>query len=385
MAMLVAEVVFWLSIAVVLYTYLGYPLLLAGCHLLWRRNPRKQDEGYEPTISIVLAAYNEVQHIRRKIENCLGLEYPREKLQTLVGSDGSDDGTNEIVREYRDQGVELLAFHPRRGKMATVNRIVRAASGEICVFSDISELFEPDALRKLVRHFADAEVGLVTGNHVYNTKQTGLGMGTSFYWRFQRFLQGVESRLYTGCTCDGTIYACRRELFPFPPENTINDDVAVPWGILTHGERIVFEPEAIIRGDPLVETRRFLRQKIRSQAGKYQNFGQFPGMFRPWPLRRWWIFVSHCVLPTLVPWFLVLALASNCVLWFSDQGLYRPALLLQACFYLVAAVGCVTERLRIHVRFAAIPFYFVTANVGSLCGFFSYVFGVQQVAWHKVE
>ena len=382
--MVVLAIVFWFSVAAVLYTYIGYPLLLVACHSFCRRHPSKTDDMFRPTISIVLAAYNEARHIREKIKNCLALDYPRESLQIIVGSDGSDDGTNEIVQEFRDQGVELMAFHPRRGKMATVNRIVRRATGEICVFSDISELFEPDALRKLVRHFVDPEIGLVTGNHIYNKQRTGLGTGTSFYWKFKRFLQGIESRLYTGCTCDGTIYACRRELFPFPPENTINDDVAVPWGILSRGKRIVFEPAAIVRGDVLPETSRFFRQKVRSQAGKYQNFAQFRSLFRPWPVRRW-IFMSHGVLPTLVPWFLVLALFTNCVLWFSGQSQYRVLLILQACFYLVATAGYITERLRIQVRLIAIPFYFVTANVGSLCGFFAYICGIQRVAWRKVE
>jgi len=278
-----------------------------------------------------------------------------------------------------------LAFDARRGKMATVNRIVERATGEICVFSDISELFERDAVKRLVRHFADTEIGAVTGNHIYNTEKTLIGTGTTFYWKFQRFLQRIESRVQTVCICDGTIYACRREVFPFPPDDTINDDVAVPLGIISRGKRVIFEPRAIVRGGPLPETRRFFRQKVRSQAGRYQNFLQYPSMFRPWPIRRWWIFVSHCVMPTLVPWFMVLALAVNGVLWFTGEWLYQTLSILQACFYLVAAAGYVAQRLRIHLRPAAIPFYFVAANVGSLCGFFAYVFGILRVAWRMVE
>jgi len=383
--MSVLETVFWVSLAMPVYAYLVYPALLLGCHFFCRRGASRPDTTFFPTVSIVLAAYNEASCIRQKIENCLALDYPREKLEILVGSDGSEDGTNQIVAEYADRGVVLLEFHPRRGKMATVNRIVEKATGEICVFSDVSELFEPDAVRKLVRHFADPEIGAVTGNHEYNRNSTGLGSGTSFYWRYQRFLQKIESRLHTVCACDGTIYACRRELFPYPPEGTINDDVAVPLGIITRGWRVIYEPEAIIRGDPLPETRRFFRQKIRSQAGKYQNFVQFRSMFRPWPLRRWWIFVSHGVLPVLVPWFLLLCLVANVVLCLSGQRLYQALLVAQAGFYLVAAAGLVAERLRLHVGLLAIPFYFVTANLGSLFGFFAYLTGRQGAAWRKVE
>ena len=332
-----------------------------------------------------MAAYNEVSTIRRKVENCLALDYPREKLQLLIGSDGSDDGTNDILQEYSNQEVEFLAFHPRCGKMKTINRLVERSRGEICVFSDITELFDPDALQKLVRHFVDSEIGLVGGNHVFNETTSGLGAGNSLFRKFKTVLWGVESRVYSICTCDGPIYACRRELFPFPPEDTINDDVAVPLGILSRGKRIVFDSEAIVRGDVLHETRLFFRQKIRMHAGMYQNFEQFPCLFWPWPLRRWWIFVSHCVLPTLVPWLMVFALVTNGSLWFSGQGPYQVLMILQVCFYLVAAVGYLFERYGIQIRLTAIPFYFVTANLGVLCGCFAYVLGIQRVTWRKIE
>lgn len=383
--MLAAEITFWLSVGMVVYPYFGYPLMLACCHFACRRRPSRPDDAYRPSVTIVLAAYNEADCIRRKLENCLALDYPADKLEILVGSDGSDDGTNEIVGEFADRGVRLLAFHPRRGKMATVNRTVREAGGEICVFSDVSEVFDPDALLKLVRHFADPQIGAVTGNHIYNRQKTGIGKGTRFYWRYIRFMQQIESRLHTVCRCDGTIYACRRELFPFPPDNTIDDDVAVPLAIIGRGKRVIFEPEAIARGDVLAATRPFFRQKVRGQAGKYQIFALFPRMFIPWRLSRWWVFVSHCVAPVMVPWFMVLALVANVVLWFSGQWPYQVLLALQGCFYLLAAVGLIAERLRLCVPFAVIPFYFVVANLGSMCGFFAYVGGVQRAAWKKVE
>ena len=131
---------------------------------------------------------------------------------------------------------------------------------------------------KLTRHFADPQIGAVTGNHIYNEEKSGMGVGTRFYWRFQRLLQSIESRLSTICMCDGTIYAARREWFVPPVNNTINDDVAVPLGIIQQGKRVIFEPEAVARGDVLQQTRRFFRQKVRSQSGKYQNFFRFPRM-----------------------------------------------------------------------------------------------------------
>lgn len=383
--MSIIESLFWISLAIVFYTYAGYPFLLFCLHFFVRREPSRLDNAYCPSISIILAAYNEEAHIRRKLENCLALDYPRNQVEILVGSDGSDDGTNDIVSELQGKGVKLFAFHPRQGKMATVNRLVKNARGDICVFSDISEVFDHTALHQLVRHFADPEIGAVTGNHIYNKQATGLGKGTAFYWKFQRFLQKVESRIGTIFACDGTIYACRRELFPFPPDNTINDDVAVPLGVILQGKRVIFEPDAIARGDVLSETKRFLHQKIRGQAGKYQNFALAPQMFFPWPLHCWWIFLSHSVLPVLLPWFLAFATILNIALWFTDDWKYQMLLIGQLFFYFLAAVGFLAERVHWRLPFVSIPFYFVTANVGSILGFFAFITRKQQTTWRKVE
>ena len=383
--MLFVTIIFWLAVAACFYAYFGYPILLAACHPFVRRAASKSDEATHPTISIVLAAYNEVDSIRAKIENCLALDYPHDQVEILIGSDGSDDGTDEIVKRYANRNVKLFSYSPRRGKMSTVNRLVREATGEICVFSDITELFDQDVLMRLVPHYADESIGAVTGNHIYNSEKSGLGVGTSFYWRFQRFLQRVESRIFTVCACDGTIYSCRRQLFPFPLDETINDDVAVPLGIISAGHRVIFEGKAIARGDVLAESGRFFRQKIRGQAGKYQNFINNAKMFVPCPIRRWWIFISHLVMPVSVPWCMLVALITNGVLALFAHPIYMAIFVLQIAFYGLAAIGWFTERSRIQFSLFAIPFYFVAANLGSLAGFYAYVTGQQRPAWQKVE
>lgn len=308
-----------------------------------------------------------------------------DRIQILLGSDGSVDGTDDIASKFSDKGVRLFSFRPRRGKMATVNRLVRNAGGDICVFSDISELFDESALRQLIKHFADLDVGAVTGNHVYNNQDSGIGKGTAFYWRFQRFLQQIESRICTVFACDGTIYACRRELFPYPPDDMINDDVAVPLGIISQGKRVVFEPRAIARGEVLSDTRHFFRQKIRGQAGKYQNFMFAPKRFLPFPLKYWFVYVSHSVLPVVVPWFLGVLLLSNIILYFGGKIFYCFLMFGQMGFYILAIVGLVAELRKWRLPFVSIPYYFLIANIGSLCGFFAFISGKQKVTWRKVE
>ncbi len=381
--MLIVEIVFWLSLALVVYAYAGYPLALLGLRPVLRRASTKEDSGYAPTVSLVMSAYNEEAWMRKKLENCLSLDYPADKLEILVGSDGSTDGTNAIVAEFADRGVKLLAFSPNRGKMSVINRIVRQATGEICVFSDISEMFDRDAVQMLVRHFRDPTVGIVAGNHIFNDTQSGIGIGTRVYRQFKRLLWGIESRVYSTCRCDGCIYACRREVYPFPPDATINDDVAVPLGVLSKGKRVIFEPQAVVRGDVQNDTKVFFRQKVRCYAGRYQNLFQFPGVYKPWYLRRLWVYLSHIVVPTFVPWFMLCALLANGVLWFTGTAHYQVLLLLQAGFYLAATFGYVAECCGLHTPPIAIPFYFVTANVGSMLGFFAFVSGTQRTTWRK--
>ena len=380
--MSMTQTVFWLSIALVVYAYGGYPLVLLGLHPFLRRKPTVTNDDC-PTISLVMAAYNEETWIRKKLENCLSLDYPQERLEILIGSDGSEDDTNAIVSEFADRGVKLLAFHPNRGKMSVVNRVVEQARNDICVFSDISEVFDRDALRELVRHFRDPSVGVVAGNHIFNETQSGIGVGTRVYREFKRFLWRIESRLYSTCRCDGCIYACRRELYPFPVDTTINDDVAVPLGVLSQGKRVIFEPQAIIRGDVESDTKVFFRQKVRCYAGRYQNLFQFPRLYQPGSMRRLFVFLSHIVLPTFVPWFMLLALLANGALWVSGGLLYQVLFVCQVGFYLAATLGYFAERFGLHLPPIAIPFYFVTANIGSLLGFFAFISGMQRVTWRK--
>ena len=379
--------IFWIASVAIVYPYLIYPVLLLLIRPFLFRAASQPEDDYRPTVSIILAAYNEEDCIREKLENCLALDYPAEKLEILVGSDASEDRTNEIAETFAERGVRLFPYTQRGGKMSVVNRLVSEATGEVCVFSDISELFDRDVILKLTRHFADSQIGAVTGNHIYNEEKSGMGFGTRFYWRFQRLLQSIESRLSTICMCDGTIYAARRAWFVPPINNTINDDVAVPLGIIQQGKRVIFEPEAVARGDVLQQTRRFFRQKIRSQSGKYQNFFRFPRMLFPWPLARFWIYISHSVMPVLVPWFLLLALLTNSLLVIFGGGepLYAWALGLQIAFYFTAALGLLADRMQWYLPLTAIPFYFVTANLGSIFGFFAFIAGAQSAAWRKVE
>lgn len=379
------QILFWISLAAILYIYFLYPFVLSFLSLFTRQTARKdnEEEEYTPYVSIVMAAYNEEVHVERKIKNCLSLDYPENKLEIIIGSDGSDDRTNEIVRKYAGKRLLFFPHSARRGKMVVINDGVNHAKGEICVFSDVSEVFDADAVKKLVRNFVDPSIGAVTGNHVYNPSTSGLGKGTHLYWRYQRWLQRTESRLATILACDGTIYACRRDLFIPPPPGTINDDKAVPMGIVQQGYRVIFEPKAIARGDVLPETKSFFGQKVRGQAGMYQLFWLFRNMFWPRKPLVWLIFISHSVGPVLVPWLLLLLLFSNVGLYNTFP--YNWALFFHVVFYCSSVMGIITEHLKLHLPGFHIPYFFVLSNVASIVSFWSFLFKVQKATWTKVE
>lgn len=377
-------VLFWTCFVFIFYVYIGYPLLI-GLLALFRPSKGVLDlqDDELPHVSLIIAAYNEEATIKRKIENCFNLDYPPDKFEIIIGSDGSDDKTNKIVENYSSERIRFYLHLERRGKMAVVNDGVAEAKGDICVFTDVSEVFDRDAIKKLVRNFQVSSVGAVTGNHIFNPSSAGLTKGVGLYWLYQRWLQRMESRVATIMSCDGTIYACRRELFEAPPAGTINDDKVVPLKILEKGKRIVFEPEAIARGDALADTGSFFRQKIRGQAGMYQLFFMFKNLFLPRCPMLWFIFISHVVGPVIVPWFVVLILLFNGLL--AGQTPYNVFFWLQLAFYLGAVIEMIAQRFQVHVPALHGPYIFTISNIASLCAFWAFLFKTQKATWKKVE
>lgn len=378
------QILFWGSLAFILYVFIGYPIIISLLALgRPARSVRDLADEELPEVSLIIAAYNEEAHIERKLQNALNLDYPPEKLTVIVGSDGSNDATNEIVEKFDSERIRFSPFSVRRGKMAVVNDGVAQAQTEICVFTDVSELFDRNAIRKLVRNFQDPSVGAVTGNHIYNPSTSELAKGVRLYWLYQRWLQKMESRMATIMSCDGTIYACRRNLFEAPPVGVINDDKAVPWKMLEKGKRIVFEEEAVARGDALADTRSFFWQKVRGQAGMYQLFSMFQSFFLPRDPMRWFVFMSHAVGPIFAPWFVVIFLFSNIML--LDKPLYNFFSIVQCVFYLGATSGVFAQRYKKNIPILHIPYIFTVSNLASICGFLAFLFKTQKATWTKVE
>jgi cellulose synthase/poly-beta-1,6-N-acetylglucosamine synthase-like glycosyltransferase len=358
--MTTARLLFWISSGFVVYVYFGYPLLLWFLQIIFRSSPQRQP--IEPTVSLLVAAYNEAAVIADKIRNSLALDYPVDKLEIVVASDGSRDATAEIVRGFSGSESEaggrirLLDYEKNRGKMAVLNDAVRELRGDIVAFSDASSMLAADSLRILVHSFNDARVGAASGVYrLLKKDQAQLGAQEDLYWKYETFLKVQEARLGAFTGAHGSLYAIRRALYPFPPLNTINDDFTIPMRILERGHRVAYEPAAVAY-EEAHEMEGFSR-RVRITAGNIEQLREIKGLI--WPPRPFVLFclLSHKTGRLLVPVFMLVALGANLAL--RGQFPYNWLLLGQMLFYGLAVLGAMMS---LKPKVLRLPYYFCMIN-----------------------
>jgi cellulose synthase/poly-beta-1,6-N-acetylglucosamine synthase-like glycosyltransferase len=375
-----AQVAFWVSAAALAYVYFGYPLAL----LLFTRRAKKSRATAppsDPNVTLLISAYNEAKVISAKLENALRLEYPRELLQIIVISDSSDDGTDEIVSRYTDRGVQLVRQEERLGKSAGLNLGVRSATGEILIFSDANALYEPDAIRQLVKHFADPRVGYVVGNARYVEKISlnSAAEAEGLYWKLETWLKKKESLFHSVIGGDGAIYAIRRDLY-FPLLPTDINDFLNPLQIIARGFIGVFEPKAISYEETAESFRKEYRRKVRIVSRSLNALRRVPGILNPFvEPRHWFSLVSHKLLRWWAPAFMLILFFSALIEW--KLPLFRLAFLLQTAFYLMAVIGWLTRNKTKGWRVFSLPYYFCLVNLASLIGCIKCLRGDLLAAW----
>jgi cellulose synthase/poly-beta-1,6-N-acetylglucosamine synthase-like glycosyltransferase len=369
-----ARIIFWIAIAVPVYAYFGYPIVLLLLRLIVHRPVKKTP--VEPRVSFVIPAYNEEKVIEQKIRNTMALDYPADRLEIVVASDGSKDDTVGIARQFEDgKRVRVFAYPVNRGKVTALNETVPQLTGEIVVLSDAAAILNRDAVRKLVENFADPRIGAATGRYtVVKADEASMGKSEDFYWKYETYLKIQESQIASTLGGHGHLQAIRKELYPFPPPGTINDDYVIPVSVLSKGYRAVFEPEAI--GWEEAHEMAGFGRRVRIMAGNMQQLREIKGLL--WPLRPLplFFFLSHKASRLVVPFAMVAALVANALLLGSP--FYAVLFCLQAVFYAMALLGAVV---RLQPKALLLPFYFCMINAATFFGLYHALTSRRKMAW----
>jgi len=361
------EAIFWANACLIAYIYVGYPLSLG---ILARFAPRQATSGSAPDLAVTLliSAFNESGVIEEKVKNSLALEYPKDLLDVVVVSDCSDDGTDDIVRRYERFGIRLVRLDERKGKTMGLNAGVPQARGQILVFSDANALYQPDAIRQLVRHFADPRVGYVVGNarYVEKASESSSSEAEGLYWKLETWLKKKESDYYSVVGGDGAIYAIRRGLYtPLLPTD-INDFLN-PLQIIDRGFWGIFEPGAISFEETAESFAKEFRRKVRIISRSLNAVGRVSGILNPSRQpRHWFLLVSHKLLRWFAPLFMIGMLMTSLLLW--GIPFFRVLTILQAAFYGLGLIGWILREQRKTLRMFSLPFYFCLVNAASLIG-----------------
>lgn len=383
MLKLTAQIIFAGSVAALLYTYAGYPLLV---YLFARLRPKSVKRAdFAPRVTVLITAYNEEKAIREKLENTFSINYPAENLEILVASDGSTDKTDEIVKKFAVRGVKLFRQEGRKGKTFTQNKAVEQATGEIILFSDATTMYRPNVLREMLPNFADSTIGCVAGKLEYvDESSSNVGKGARSYWNYETFLKKSESRACSLIGASGCLYAVRRSAYqPMYPEAC--SDFLICTVVYRQGLRSVYEPNAVCTEATNQKTDKEMQMRVRVIAQTYTDLWRNRQMLNP--LRNGFYAIqlfSHKVLRYSVPLFLILICLSSLVLAFYSI-FFEAVLVLQIGFYLSALVGWILEKNRVKIGVFAIPLYFVLANLASVIAFYKFLHGENYARWEPIR
>ena len=376
---MIATAIFWLSAGLAFYVYAGYPLLLAVLRRVAKRPVRKAP--IEPSVSLLVAAYNEADVIEAKIRNAVALDYPAARIEIAIACDGPTDGTTAIAQrvaaEIGGGRVHVFAYPRNRGKLYALNDTIPQLSGDIVAFSDASSMLAPDAMRTLVANFADERVGATSGVYrVLRGEDAALGKQEDFYWKYETYLKLAEADLGSILGCHGSLYAIRRALYPFPTPGTINDDYVIPMRILSRGYRVAYEPAAVAF-EEAHEMGGFSR-RVRIMTGNFEQLREMKALVRPLRPGPLFFFLSHKAGRLVVPIAMLAMFAAN--LFLLDRPFYRAVFALQLAFYALVLLGALVA---LRPKILRLPYYFCMINAAAFLGMYHALRGGRSLAWKR--
>ena len=381
--------IFWTGIGIIVYTYLGYGILLfllVQIKRLFkkRKTPQPTDEALDE-ITLIVPCFNEEDYIEEKIKNCLALDYPKDKLKLLFVTDGSSDRTNDIIKRYQEVALE---FKPeRKGKNAAVNRVMPLVDTPIVAFCDANTLLNPQAIYNIARHYQHDHVGAVAGEkRVLDEKGTAAG-SEGAYWKYESKLKQWDSELNTVVGAAGELFSIRTELFEPVPKDVIIEDFRLSMNIAKKGYKVVYEPDAYAMETASASIEEEHKRKVRISAGGLREVGYFIGLLNFF--KYGWLsfqYVSHRMFRwTLAPLFLPIVFVTNAILITTGNQLYIILFALQVLFYLLAFLGHLLRNIDIKFKALFIPYYFVFMNLSVYQGLFRLIKGRQSVVWEKAK
>jgi cellulose synthase/poly-beta-1,6-N-acetylglucosamine synthase-like glycosyltransferase len=378
----IGHAIFWLAAASLLYVYIGYPLVLVILATFCRR--QRPELGKYPTLSVLIAAYNEEANIGRKIRETLSLDYPDDKLEVLVVSDASTDRTDEIVKAFTDHRVRLLRMQQRRGKTHAQNEGVKHCSGEIIVFSDATAVYQQKALQYMACNYTDSKVGAVSGRYQYFDPEgkSPTGLGSSTFWNYENMIKKLQSRVHTLTGCSGCIYSVRKSVYKPLPDSACSDLVE-PLEIVKLGYRVAFEDRALAYEETTKSAGEEFGMRVRVVTRGMRGVLSVAELLKIW--RYGWIsfqLISHKMLRWCMPFLLMLLLLGSAML--LKNPVYQALFILQLFFYMFALASLAVPLHR-RYKLLGIPLYFCMLNAAALFGFLKLVRGQKFVVWETVR
>ena len=376
---MIAQVILWASAAVAAYIYIGFPLLLVVLRRFAKHPVAKAP--ITPTVSVLVAAYNEARVIDAKIRNSVDLDYPADRIDIAIACDGPKDDTTTIAQrtaaEVGEGRVRVFAYPTNRGKLYVLNDTMRELEGEIVVLTDAASMLTRDAVRRLVSNFADPEVGAVSGVYrITRGDEAALGNQEDLYWKYETFLKEAEGEVGSILGCHGALYAVRRELYPYPAPTTINDDYVIPMRILQRGYRVVYDSTAEAR-EEAHEMSGFSR-RVRIMTGNFQQLSEIKALLKPLRAGPLFFFLSHKAGRLIVPIAMLAMLGANALL--LDRPFYRALFALQLTFYALVVLGALV---RLEPKILRLPYYFCMINAAAFLGMYHALRGGRTLAWKR--
>lgn len=377
------QIFFWSCVTLLTYVYVGYPLLVYLASVLFPKSINRSN--IEPRVTVLITAFNEEAAIREKLDNTLKIDYPADKLEILVASDGSTDRTDGIVGEFATRGVRLFRQEGRVGKTATQNNAIELATGEIILFSDATTAYREDVFTHLLPAFADESVGCVAGRLIYvNEDGSNVGKGAQSYWNYETFIKTAESRVCSLIGASGCLYAVRKSAYE-PMYAEACSDFLICTSVYRKGLRSVFAPEAVCFEHTNRRTSDELRMRVRVISQTFTDLWRNRDMLNPLKSGFFAIeLISHKVLRYAVP-FILLVFFITSIVFAGSSAFYAAALALQIMFYSMALIGWLLERAGKRVYLLSMPLYFVLANLASVVAFYKFLRGETYANWEPIR